>query len=184
MDRIAIVGSPGSGKTTLARVLAGFLDLTHIELDALFHQPGWAPLPDQDFIAAVEHATTGQRWVTCGNYQRVSKPIIWQRADTVVFLDLPRPVVMRAIVHRSVRRAWKQEELWNGNRERFANFLSPKKEENIILWAWTQFGRYRTGYRADMTKPEHAHLTFIHLTSRHEVREWLDTVRRSENGKS
>lgn len=184
MDRIAIVGSPGSGKSTLARQLAGRLQLTHIELDAIFHQPGWEPLPDAEFISAVERATAAERWVTCGNYQRVSKPIIWQRADTVVFLDLPRAVVMRAIVHRSVRRAWKQEELWNGNRERFANFFSPNKEENIILWAWTQFGRYRTGYRSDMDKPEHAHLEFVHLTSRHQVRAWLGTVRRPENGKS
>lgn len=184
MERIAIVGSPGSGKTTLAGRLAERLDLEHIELDAIFHQPGWQPLPDAEFIAAVERATTGERWVTCGNYQRVSKPLIWQRADTVVFLDLPRTVVMRAIVHRSVRRAWRQEELWNGNRERFSNFFSPRKEDNIILWAWTQFGRYRTGYRADMGRPEYAHLTFIHLQSRLEVERWLATVRRAESGKS
>lgn len=76
MDRIAIVGSPGSGKTTLARALADRLDLSHVELDALFHQPGWEPLPDADFIAAVESATAAERWVTCGNYQRISKPII------------------------------------------------------------------------------------------------------------
>ena len=64
MQRIAIVGSPGAGKTTLARELAARLDLTHIEIDAIFHQPGWEPLPDADFIAAIESATAGDRWVT------------------------------------------------------------------------------------------------------------------------
>jgi adenylate kinase family enzyme len=176
VQRIAIVGSPGAGKTTLAEKLADRLDLRHIEMDSIFHQPGWRPLPDAEFIAAIERATSADRWVTCGNYQRVSKPIIWQRADTVVFLDLPKATVMRSIIHRSVRRAWKQEELWNGNRERFRNFFSLHKEENIILWAWTQFDRYRKGYRRDMQDPQWSRLDFVHLESRTGVTDWLEKV--------
>lgn len=176
MQRIAIVGSPGAGKTTLARQLSERLGLTHIEMDAIFHQPGWQPLPDAEFIAALESATAADRWVTCGNYQRVAKPIIWQRADTVIFLDIPKGTVMRSIVHRSVRRAWRQEELWNGNRERFRNFFSSQKEENIILWAWTQYDRYREGYRADMRDPQWSRLEFVHLKSRGAVADWLREV--------
>lgn len=184
MERIAVVGSPGAGKTTLARELAERLDLRHIEIDSIFHQPGWQPLPDAEFIAAIESATAGSRWVTCGNYQRVTKPIIWQRADTVVFLDLPKATVMSSIVHRSVRRAWRQEELWNGNRERFRNLFNVKKEENIILWAWTQFDRYRDGYQADMVHPQWNRLEFVHLQSRADVAEWLAAVTEEESGKS
>jgi dephospho-CoA kinase len=40
MQRISIVGNSGSGKTTVARQLAAILDVPHIELDAIFHQPG------------------------------------------------------------------------------------------------------------------------------------------------
>jgi adenylate kinase family enzyme len=39
--RVSILGTSGSGKTTLARRLAAALDLPHLELDAVFHQPGW-----------------------------------------------------------------------------------------------------------------------------------------------
>ena len=42
--RVSIVGNAGSGKSTLAQALAACLDVPHIELDALFHQPGWQPL--------------------------------------------------------------------------------------------------------------------------------------------
>ncbi len=83
---------------------------------------------------------------------------------------------MRSIVHRSVRRAWRQEELWNGNRERFRNFFSSQKEENIILWAWTQYDRYREGYRADMRDPQWSRLEFVHLKSRGAVADWLREV--------
>ncbi len=176
MERIAIVGSPGSGKTSLARRLAEHLDLRHIELDAIFHQPGWEPLPDDQFIARVTEATAGSRWVTDGNYQRVAGPIIWQRADTVVFLDLPRHTAMRALLGRSARRAWRQEELWNGNRERFRNFVKRDKEENILLWAWTQHRRYRRDYLAAIDAPENAGLNFVHLRTRRQVAAWLAGV--------
>jgi adenylate kinase family enzyme len=52
VKRIVVVGSSGSGKTTLARALAGELGLAHVELDAIFHQPGWEPLADDEFVAS------------------------------------------------------------------------------------------------------------------------------------
>ena len=56
MRRIAIVGNCGTGKSTLARQLAAKLELTHIELDALFHQPGWSPTPAAEFVAKLNEA--------------------------------------------------------------------------------------------------------------------------------
>ena len=179
VQRIAIVGSPGSGKTTLARELAGRLDLTHIEIDAIFHQPGWEPLPDDQFIARITQATSADRWVSDGNYQRVARPIIWQRADTVVFLDLPKRTVMHSLLKRSVRRSWRQEELWNGNKERFRNFVKPDKEDNILLWAWTQYDRYRVDYLTHMEDPQYARLDFVQLRSRREIAEWVAEARGS-----
>lgn len=176
MQRIAIVGSPGSGKTTLARELARRLDLAHIELDAIFHQPGWEPLPDDQFIDRITKATAADRWVTDGNYQRVAKPIIWQRADTVVFLDLTKATIMRSLLKRTVRRSWRQEELWNGNRERFRNLVKRDKEQNILLWAWTEYDRHRYGYLADMEDPQYRRLDFVHLPDRPAIANWLATV--------
>lgn len=45
MRRVVVVGQSGSGKSTLARRLAEHLRVRHIELDALFHGPGWVPNP-------------------------------------------------------------------------------------------------------------------------------------------
>ena len=82
----------------------------------MFHQPGWEPLPEDEFRRVVEAAAAGDSWVMDGNYSAV-RPLVWARADTVVWLDLPRRTVMRQVIWRTLRRAVTRQELWNGNRE-------------------------------------------------------------------
>ena len=44
-----MVGNSGSGKTSLAAALADRLGIPHLELDSVFHQPGWRPLDGDEF---------------------------------------------------------------------------------------------------------------------------------------
>lgn len=175
MQRVSVVGSSGSGKTTLAQALAARLDAPHVELDAIFHQPGWTPLPDEDFRHRVGDATAGGRWVVDGNYSAV-RPIVWGRADTVVFLDLPRWRVMARLVPRSIRRSLTGEELWNGNREDWRFLRTLRAEDNLLVWSWQRHRRQRERYLAAVVEPRWAHLRFVRLTSPGEVDRWLTTV--------
>jgi adenylate kinase family enzyme len=92
--RVSVVGNSGSGKSTVAAALAAALGVPHLELDGVFHQPGWEPLPADSFRAVVAAAVAGDGWVLDGNYSAV-RDLVWARADTVVWLDLPRRTVMR-----------------------------------------------------------------------------------------
>ena len=164
MDRIAVVGNSGSGKSTLARRVAGAIDAPHVELDAIYHQPGWQPLPEEEFRDRVRAAAAGERWVIDGNYS-VVRDLVWARADTVLWLDLPRATVMRQLVSRTLRRGLLRMELWNGNRETLRNFIRRDPQESIIMWAWTRHHLYRERYEALAAAPEWAHLRFVRLTS-------------------
>jgi adenylate kinase family enzyme len=170
--RVSVVGNSGSGKSTLARELAACLGVPHIELDSVFHQPGWEPLPRDEFERLVAARTNEDGWVVDGNYSAV-RPVVWARADTVVWLDLPKRTVMRQVAWRTVRRAVTRQELWNGNREPLANFLSWVPEKSIISWAWHNHAEYRARYGAAAADPANAHLTFIRLTSRREIAGFL-----------
>jgi len=167
-----VVGNSGSGKSTLAAALAARLGLPYVELDAIFHLPGWVELPRDEFRARVEALAAREGWVIDGNYTAV-RDLVWARADTVVWLDLPRPLVMRRVVGRTLRRTVLRQELWNGNREPTSNWLTLDPERSIIMWSWTQHARYRVRYTEAMADPAWAHLRFVRLGSTAQVRSFL-----------
>jgi adenylate kinase family enzyme len=178
--RVSVVGTSGSGKSTLARELAETLGVPHLELDAVHHQPGWAPLPTDEFRRIVAARAAAGGWVIDGNYGRV-RDLVWARADTVVWLDLPKRTVMRQVVWRTLRRVALRRELWNGNRERWRNFLTWNPEQSVISWAWHKHAPDHAKYAAAAADPASAHLRFIRLASRRDVARFLDDAR-SEAG--
>jgi adenylate kinase family enzyme len=171
--RVSVVGNAGSGKTKLAKELAARLRVPHVELDAIFHQPDWTPLPTDEFRQRVADAVAGDGWVVDGNYSSV-RDLVWQRADAVVWLDFSRTTVMRQVVGRTLRRMASGEELWNANRERWRTLLDP--DESIIVWAWTQHAKYHRRYAAAAADPAYGDLAFIRLGSRAEVDRFLRSV--------
>ena len=143
MERISVIGTSGSGKTTLARRLSERLDLPHLELDSIFHQPGWTELPAGEFRRQVEAFCAQDRWVVCGKYAAV-REIVFGRADTIVCLDHNRLRQTLRVVQRTVRRAARREELWNGNRESFRNlWVFAPPERSIVRWTWQNVPRVR-----------------------------------------
>ncbi|HWG15817.1 MAG TPA: hypothetical protein VG268_21335 [Streptosporangiaceae bacterium] len=115
-----------------------------------------------------------------GNYSAV-RPLVWDRADTVVWLDLPRWTVMRQIVWRTLRRVAFRAELWNGNRERWANLFTWEQEESVISWAWHHHPVYRERYAAAAADPAYSRVRFVRLRHRAEVRRSLVGVGRPGN---
>jgi adenylate kinase family enzyme len=143
--RIAIVGSSGAGKSTLGRQLSERLGVPCLELDGLFHQPGWTPLPTDDFRARVAEFVAGDAWVVDGNYER-ARDLVLARADLVVWLRMSRAVVVRRVVRRTAGRLLTRRELWNGNRETWRAVLSRDPERSIVVWAWVMHGKYDVAY--------------------------------------
>jgi len=174
-QRIVVVGTTGSGKTTVARQLAQWLGYPYVELDALFWGPNWTPVPLDVFRERTAQALSGDAWTAGGNYS-AARDIVWGRADTLVWLDYPLLLIMWQLFRRTVRRVVTQEELWSGNRETFCSqFLS---RDSLFLWALNSHARYRREYLASMHKPEYAHLEWVRLHSLRETRNWLSGLMR------
>ncbi len=135
--QIVIYGVTGSGKTTLARRLARELGLRHVELDSLYHGPGWTPTPPEEFRAKVQKELDASPagWVADGNYTAV-RGFLLPQADTVVWLRLPWRVSYSRMLRRTFSRAITRKELWNGNKESLRLMFFDK--ESLLLWGIRQ----------------------------------------------
>jgi adenylate kinase family enzyme len=174
--RIAVIGSTGSGKTSLGQGLAARLALPFIELDALHWDPGWTPLtatdPDE-FVRRVDTATTAPAWVSDGNYKLV-RHLVWGRATHLIWLDYARPVIMVRVIRRTLLRSLRGTELWSGNREHWRNLL---RADHPVWWAWKHFHRHRREWAAMLGDPAYAHLAVRRVRRPGEVQElaqWLE----------
>lgn len=149
MRRVAIVSSAsGSGKTTVGRKLAGLLEVRYVELDAIHHQPGWRELTAAELRRAVEPIVAEDAWVVDGAYRSKLGDLVLERADTVVWLDLPRRVWLPRLVRRTVRRVVRQEELWHGNRESLRTSLASR--DSLLLFALRHERGRRNRYPRDL----------------------------------
>lgn len=169
MQRVSVVGSSGSGKSTLARRVAQTLDLPYVELDALHWGPTWTEATADELRARVADVTATDAWVIDGNYQSKIGELVWERADTVVWVNPPRWRAMSQVLARTVRRIRTQEELWSGNRESWRGLMVWRREDSVIWWAWHSYGPTRDRYLAAMASGPSAALTWYRLRSRREA---------------
>jgi adenylate kinase family enzyme len=164
--RVLVAGPSGVGKTTLAAAIGTALGLPHIEIDALYHGPGWEPRPS--FEADVRRFSAEPAWVTEWQY-KVVRRLLADRADLLVWLDLPRPVVMYRVSRRTIARRIRRTELWNGNREPplWTVFTDP---DHIVRWSWSSHGR--TAARVGELTGRRADLPVVRLRTAAEVARW------------
>lgn len=181
VQRVAVIGNSGAGKTTLATALSERRNLPRLELDALYHQADWSPLDADTFRERVRDFCDGDSWVTDGNHSAVT-PIIWARADTVVWLDYPRWRTTWRVLQRSIRRAARGIELWNGNHESWRNLLSLDRERNVVLSSITAHRAKREQYGRAMDDGTFGSARVLRFTTPRQCAVWLTTVEEDHHG--
>jgi adenylate kinase family enzyme len=170
MNRISVIGTSGSGKTRFADKLAGILHIPHIELDALHWEADWASAHREVFRSRVREAVGAERWVVDGNYSKSARDMVWERADTIVWLDFSFTVTLGRILRRIIYRLVTVEERCNGNRERLGLALS---RDSIILWALQSYKRHRMEYPLILAAQEQRGAQTVRLRSPKDADRWL-----------
>jgi adenylate kinase family enzyme len=147
MKRVVVFGTTGSGKSWLAEKLAAERGLRVVELDALYWGKDWEPAPLELFRHRVECEISEGEWVVVGIYGQV-RDLTWRAADTLIWLDLPLPLVMWRLFWRTLRRAWTKEDLWGtGNRESFVRTFFSRN--SILLWALKTHAKNRKRFSVE-----------------------------------
>lgn len=172
--RIIVAGQSCSGKSTLGAQLAHLSGASFVELDALFWKPNWEESSDEEFQAKLRESTAGDSWVVAGNYYARTSSWLWERAETIIWLDFSWRSLAPRIVQRSWQRWRRDELLWGTNKERFwpqLKLWSPA--DSLIAFGWQGRKSFRERQLAAMTDPRWAHVRFVRLRSRREVNRFL-----------
>ena len=168
--RIAVVGTTGSGKSSLAVIIAHRLHIPHFELDAFHWEPNWTEAPRDVTRRRVEAFSLTEAWVTDGNYG-FCRDIIWSRLQAVIWLDYPLVLILWRLWWRTWRRVTKKELLWGTNYERlWPQFLS---KDSLFLWALQTYKLHKRTYAALLSSPEYASLKVYHFKSVRVTEAWL-----------
>jgi adenylate kinase family enzyme len=100
MQRVLVMGSSGSGKSTFARRLSEITGLPIVSLDALFWKPGWVESEREEFRERVTEAARQPRWIMDGNFTSHHVELRRDTCDTVIWFDLPRRTCILGIMTR------------------------------------------------------------------------------------
>ena len=171
MQRVLVGGITGAGKSTFARRLAEGLNLPYREMDAMYHGPNWQPIPT--FVEDVEALVQQPAWVIDSHGYSQVRDLMWKAADTVVWLDYSRALVLRRVLRRSASRAWTGEPTFNGNTETFRDWLDP---EHPVQWAMSQYQSRRVDMWSRFADPAFRPLRRVRLQNPRAADLWLRVV--------
>lgn len=167
MRRILVIGSGGSGKTTVAKQIAARTGLPLIHLDQLFWSPGWVPSPDSEWDRTIDELISRDAWVMDGNYGR-TLPQRLAAADTIVFLDLPRVVCTWRILKRRFTHL-------GASRPDVAPGCPEQLNFEFVHWVWTYPSRKRPEIMRKLDALRHEKHVHI-LRSASDVRDFLASL--------
>ncbi len=99
MNRVAVIGCPGSGKSTFARALHERTGLPVYHLDNIWWKPDRTHITREEFDAALREILSKDAWIVDGNYSRTVEMRV-KACDTVIFLDYDEQTCMEGIASR------------------------------------------------------------------------------------
>jgi len=136
MQRVLILGCPGSGKTTLAKQLGAVTGLPVVHLDRMYWRAGWVEPSKEEWFTQVRAVLAEQAWIMDGNYGGTME-LRLQSADAVVFLDLPTEVCLWRVIRRVLSS-------WGRDRADMAAGCAERLDLKFLLYVAT----FRTSKRA------------------------------------
>jgi len=104
MDRILIVGIPGSGKSTFTNKLGMKLNREVIHLDKLYYESGWKHIQTKEqWRQTVSGLVSKNKWILDGNY-RGTLDVRLPRATAIILFNFNKFICLYRIFKRALKK--------------------------------------------------------------------------------
>lgn len=169
MNKVAVFGNAGGGKSTLSKRLAEVTGLPWVPLDSLQYQPGGSEVPHAEFKAAHDALLTQDQWIIDGFG---SMDTLWNRlavADTLVYLDMPVLQHYWWVTKRFLQGTWVSPAGWPEGSSLLQGTL------NSYSTVWLCHTKLTPRYR-DYVEKAKATKRVFHLRSRQDITQFYQTI--------
>ena len=99
IQKIAIIGGPGTGKSTLAKNLGKEMKLPVYHIDGIHHLKNWEIRPTQERDAIISEKVKEPKWIIDGTYKATLEERVIN-ADLIIFLDYSTIAKLKGILSR------------------------------------------------------------------------------------
>ena len=171
MERVAVFGNAGGGKSTLARRLARLTALPLYAVDMLQYPTADAKRPHAEYLQAHAEVLAHDRWIIDG-FGCV--PSAWERfprAETLVYVDLPLYLHFWWVTKRLLQSFYRTPEGWPAGSPMWSSTLSSYR----VLWPCHR--RLTPRYR-QLVASARASKRVHHLRSAQDIAAFLQQVDR------
>lgn len=169
MHKIALFGPPATGKSTIAKELSARLGIPHTDLDEVLFTPAGA-LPLEEFRRQAARVTAQDEWVVEGNFSKLAD-VVWHRADILVWLDFPLPLIVYRIVLRSLRQLLGRDNSAQAQRLTWSKAFFARR--SLLRTAVRKYRANRPRYLLQVAETQARGVTVVRLHSGREATQWL-----------
>ncbi|WP_075737455.1 topology modulation protein [Streptomyces acidiscabies] len=162
MNKVAVVGCGGSGKSYLARELGRILDVPVTHLDTVFHDAEWNERPMDEFAALQHKLVSRPGWVIDGNYNS-TLPIRLEACDTVILMDVSTIAALYGVFSRQLRHSAGHQ----------GNGIHNRIHWGVLRYIATYRLTMRPRVIAKIEEYAAAHANVVLLANRRQARAWL-----------
>jgi len=167
LRKILVIGVSGSGKTRLAEELSRRLHLPFLPTDPLYWKQNWQLVPLGEVMATVRKHLSQDEWVLDGNFEE-QRAEIWPQADTIIWLDYPRALVLGRVIRRNLSWFLTRKKVWSGNQMSLTQTLSG------IRHSWRSYPKKKAIYAQFLQ--HFPNDTVLRFQSPEEASKWLDSL--------
>lgn len=98
-NRIAIVGAPGTGKTTLADILSEVYNIPATHIDGIHHLENWVIRDKEERDKIILEIVQKDKWIIDGTYKSTLRARL-EKADLIIWLDFSTFAQLKGVMGR------------------------------------------------------------------------------------
>ena len=165
INKIAIIGGAGTGKTTLADKFGEKLNLPVYHIDGIHHLENWKERDKAERDKIILEKVNEPKWIFDGTYRTTLEERV-KNADLIIFLDYSNIARLKGVIGRFLKNPGKEKKEIPGCKEQL--------DLKFIKWVWN-WNKTRRDFVIE-TLEKHKDKNILIFKNRRDLNKWYNSI--------